>query len=113
MWLDQSRTARGPSWAPGRAIVVESNGMPRKAALHARRPQGVGVGLHLGRAHERGDPAHEDGVPPLAGLLRSDGAHRVPFSHSGGISANTLSTDDAALLACEPRDPVDHGRRSG
>ena len=49
-----------------------------EGCLHPRRSQGVGVSLHLWGAHEGGDPAHEDGVPPLAGLLRSDGAHRFP-----------------------------------
>src|SRR5919204_558273 len=109
VWLDQSRTARGPSWAPGRAMVVESNGMPRKAALTPAPRRAAASGSTCGAPMNVAIPPTRTECHPWRGCCAAAGGMpSVSFLSLGRGLGEHLVHRDAALLAREPGDSVDH-----
>src|SRR5436190_23999349 len=111
MWLDQSRTARGPSWAPGRAIVVESNGMPRKAALTPAARRASASASTWGAPMNVAIPPRRTECHPWRVCCEATELIKSPASFRRDLGEHLVDRD-SALLAREPGDPVDHrGRR--
>ena len=97
MWLDQSRTARGPSWAPGRAIVVESNGMPRNAARAPAARSASAVGSTCGAPMKVAIPPTSTECQPWRVCCAAIEVMPAPFVLFGRDLGEHLVHRDAAL----------------
>src|SRR5512133_1760021 len=109
MWLDQSRTARGPSWAPGRAIVVESNGMPRKAAFTPAARRASASASTCGAPRKVAIPPTRTECHPWRVCCEATELIGSSLSFRRDLGEHLVHRD-AALLAREPCDAVDDDR---
>src|SRR4249920_2603460 len=109
MWLDQFRTARGPSWAPGRAIVVESNGMPRKAALTPAARRASASASTWGAPMNVAIPPTRTECHPWRVCCEATELIKSPSSFRRDLGEHLVDRD-SALLAGVPGDAVDDDR---